>query len=143
MLQYSPLASRVITWSFEPRIEPATNWKLSPRYCRVETPSLTQAKPGYAFTGPTGDQQKRTSLVDNHAYVGPTGGSTETLLGILPESRELDCESEQKRTSLVDHHDSYAGSPGDQQKRTSLVEHHSGIVVKNNREQGYETKNEI
>ena len=42
-------------------------------------------------------------------------GSTETLLGILPESRELAWESKHKGTSLVEHHNSYAGLPADQQ----------------------------
>ena len=45
--------------------------------------------------------------------------STETRLGILPESREM--ESEQKRTNLVEHHVGV------------------GIVVKRSREQGYES----
>ena len=62
--------------------------------------------------------------------------STETLLGILPESREMARESEQERTSLVEHHDSFAGLSGDYQKQTNLVEHHAGIVVKSRREHG-------
>ena len=51
---------------------------------------------GDAYTGPTGDRQKRTSLVENHAYAGPAGDQQKLSYA----SRDMAWESEQMIPTL-------------------------------------------